>query len=328
MNKCSGCGAIFQSEDINKEGYIRKENIEKSKICERCFRIRNYNEYQIINKTNEDFIEILKTINKTDDLVILVIDLLNINKDLFEITKYLNNDILVVYTKRDALPLLVKDAKLLSYDIGINYIDSIIVSSNNNYNLDGLFERINQYKKSENVYIVGYSNVGKSTLINKIIYNYSELDTTITTSMLPSTTIDMIKIKLNEELTLIDTPGIIEKGSIINLVDDKTLKKILPKKEIKPITFQIRAKQYIFIENLVKIDLENNNNLTIYVSNNLNVERSFKNKTNDLVKQTIKVESNNDIVIKGLGFIKVTHSDVLDIYTLEGVEIYTRESLI
>ena len=36
----------------------------------------------------------------------------------------------------------------------------------------------------------------------------------------------------------------------------------------------------------------------------------------------------NDIVIKGLGFIKVTHSDVLDIYTLEGVEIYTRESLI
>jgi len=319
MNKCSGCGAVFQTENPEIEGYIRKENVEKSKICERCFRIRNYNEYQVINKTNDDFIQILKSINETDDLVILVIDLLNINKDLFEITKYLNNDVLVVYTKRDALPLLIKDAKLLSYDIGINYIDSIIVSSNNNYNLDGLFERINQYKKSENVYIVGYSNVGKSTLINKIIYNYSESDTQITTSMLPSTTIDMIKIKLNEELTIIDTPGIIEKGSIINLVDDKTLKKILPKREIKPITFQVRAKQ---------LDLENYNNLTIYVSNNLNVERSFKNKTNELVKQTIKVNDNQDIVIKGLGFIKVTNADIIDIYTIEGVEIYTRESLI
>ena len=82
------------------------------------------------------------------------------------------------------------------------------------------------------------------------------------------------------------------------------------------------------IRAIFSICLENYNNLTFYVSNNLNIERSFKNKTNELVKQTIKVEDNNDIVIKGLGFIKVTNSDVIDVYTLEGVEIYTRNSLI
>ena len=37
--------------------------------------------------------------------------------------------------------------------------------------MDLVFEKINELKTSENVYVVGYTNSGKSTLINKIIYN-------------------------------------------------------------------------------------------------------------------------------------------------------------
>ena len=84
MNKiCRGCGALFQSNNPELEGFIKEENNEKSTLCERCFKIRNYGEYQKITKKNDDFFEILKQINETGDLVVLVIDIFNINIPIF-----------------------------------------------------------------------------------------------------------------------------------------------------------------------------------------------------------------------------------------------------
>lgn len=329
MKKCKGCGAVFQIEDPELEGYVREQNFEKSDICERCFRIKNYGEYKKIEKDNIDFINILKEINETNDLVVLLIDIFSINKDISKIFKYLNNDVLLVFTKRDILPLSVKDEKLLEYKdkLNINCIDSMIISSYKNYEFDMLFEKINKYKKSNNVYVVGYTNAGKSTMINKLIYNYSDLESSVTTSILPSTTLNTIEIKLNNELTLIDTPGILDEGSIINYVDGKLLKKILPNKEIKPITYQVRGKQYILIDNLVKIETENNN-LTFFISNQLKIDRFYKNKKVDLKENIIRVKDNQDIVISGLGFIKTTNSGLFKVYTLDGVDVYARDSLI
>lgn len=325
MNKCKGCGAFLQLEDKEKEGYAVSINHD---YCNRCFRIKNYNEYQKIEKTNNDFIPILNEIDKTKSLVVLVVDVLNINKDLKEITKYLSNDILLVLTKRDVLPYSLNDEKLINYDYGINKIDTVIVSSNNNYNLDELYKKIIDYKNDKNVYIVGYSNVGKSTLINKIIYNYSSNDTVITTSMLPSTTLEKIEIEINENLTLIDTPGIIEEGNISNYINTDMLKKIICKKEIKPITYQIKSKQNVLIEDLVIIECENNN-LTFYMSNNLKIERKFKEiEKNNLKEHIIRLKNNNDIVISGLGFIKVTNDEIIKIYLKDGIDVYTRTSLI
>ena len=329
MKKCKGCGAIFQSENSSLEGFIKEENYLKSEICERCFRIKNYGDYKFIDKTNLDFIPILKEIDKTNDLVVLVVDIFNINKDIVEITKYLKNDILLVFTKKDVLSYKISDEKLLSYQEKLNIpcIDKIIISSEKNYNFDLLMEKINVYKKSNKVYIVGFTNAGKSTMINKIIYNYTDFDSMITTSILPSTTIDTISIDINDNLTLIDTPGILEEGNIFNYVDSKTLKKIIPKKEIKPITYQIKSKQYIFIEDLVKIE-SSDNNLTIYMSNQLKIDRLYKDKEVNLKENIIRVSSGEDIVISGLGFIKVTNPEVIKIYTLDNVDVYTRPSLI
>lgn len=325
MNKCTGCGAYLQIDDSKKPGYT--VSLEHT-LCNRCFRINNYNEYQKIEKTNNEFIPILKKINETNSLVLLVVDILNINKDLSFITKYLNNDIILVLAKRDILPYKVNNQKLLDYDYGIKCIDKVIISSNKNIGLDELYEKIYQYKKDKNVYIVGYSNVGKSTLINKLIYNYSDIDQSITTSMLPSTTIDSIEISFNEELTIIDTPGIIEEGNIINEVEPEVLKKIMCKKEIKPITYQIKDKQTIIVEDILLIE-SSNNNFTFYMSNNLNIDRKYKELNKDNLKEyTLRINENNDIVILGLGFIKTTNPETIKIYSKYDLEIYTRKSLI
>lgn len=328
MCKCIGCGATIQNINANDIGYASDLN---KKLCERCFRIRNYNDYKFVMKNNNDYIDILKNISKTDSLVLLVVDLFNISYYLNDISKYLNNDIILVLSKRDILPKSCYDKKLIDYfkSYELNIIDSIIVSSNKNYNLDNLYEMIHKYKNGKDIYFVGFTNSGKSTLINKLIYNYSNNETVITTSNLPSTTIDSIKIKFDDELNLIDTPGLIDSGDISNNIDGKVLKHIIPTKEIKPITYQIRSNQSIFIEDLVRLDFEKNTNITIYMSNSLYIKRKFKDSENllNLKKHEITLGSNSDIVIQGLGFIKFKDACHVTIYT-DKAAVYVRKNLI
>lgn len=332
MNKrCIGCGALLQTKNIDAIGYIKEENLVKNSLCERCFRIRNYGDYKIIAKDNNEYLNILEDISKTNDLVILVVDVFCVNDRLNDIGKILKNPVLLVLSKRDVLPHDIYEQKILDYmdKFSLNIVDKILISSNKNYQLDELFEMINKYKKSKNVYIVGYSNAGKSTLINKLLYNYSNNETTITTSILPSTTLDKIEIKLNDDLTLIDTPGLIDSNNIINMVSGKELKKIIPSKEIKPITYQIKNKQYIKIDNYAVIDCLEITNITLFFSEKLKIDRFFNSYNNkNLEKHSFILNAGKDIVINGLGFIKVSKNCKIDIYTMHNVNVFVRDSLI
>jgi len=329
MSKCIGCGVKLQTTNKEELGYTIKLD---NNLCERCFRIRNYNDYKFVIKDNNDYISILKDINNTNDLVVLVVDLFNISKNIEDISKYINNNILLVLTKRDILPKSCYDEKFIKYfeSYNLNIIDSVVISSNKNYNLDILYNKINEYKTSNKVYVVGFTNSGKSTLINKIIYNYSSVDTIITTSNLPSTTIDSISVKVNDDLTLIDTPGLLDSGDIINFIDGKTLKKIIPNKELKPITYQIKDRQTIIIDDLVRVDLFDKNSMTIYMSNNLNIKRIYKTteELKNLKKHELNIDEDSDVVIQGLGFIKFTHKSKIILYTKENVSVYVRKNLI
>ena len=193
-----------------------------------------------------------------------------------------------------------------------------------------LFRSISKNKIGKEVYVIGYTNAGKSSMINKILEDYTESIPEITTSMLPSTTIQKIEISINEELMLIDTPGLLEEGSLLNLLSGDELKRVMPRKTIRPITYQIKEEQYLFIDNYVRIDCKNNNNITLYFSNNLNIDRSFKetSKLQDLKKMELSVSAREDVVIKGLGFFKVMNADTFIIYIVPGVDVYTRNSLI
>ena len=309
MNKCFGCGELTSNEGL----------------CERCFRIKHYSEYQVIVKNNSDFIPILQNVNKSHDLVLLVVDLFNVG-NLSLIRKYLKNDIILVLTKRDLLPKSISFEKLYDYDYKIDVIDKIIISSKKNYNFDNLLEMINKYKKSDKVYVVGFTNAGKSTMINKLIYNYSNNKTEITTSPMPSTTLNTISIKL-ENFTLVDTPGLLDDGDIANYVEGNELKKIIPKKEIKPITYQIKGFQTLIVDKYLKIEAKDID-LTFYISNDLKIKRFYKKiAINNLKKTTVEV-NHNDVVIKGLCFIKKKKKSVLDIYTLDNVDVFTRDSMI
>ena len=337
MNKkCIGCGCYLQNIDKGKEGYTSK-NIDEVTYCERCFKIKNYGEYKKVEDDEKNYLKIYKDINKTNDLVLFLVDIFTINDSIEIINKYIKNKILLVITKKDVLPSSLKEQKIRkfikNYNFNNNIIDLCIISSNKNYNIDLLFNLINQYKTSKNVYVVGNTNAGKSTFINKMIYNYTKKREFLTTSALSSTTLDINKIKINDELYLIDTPGLIEDGSIYNLVDSKTLKHIMPKKTIKPRTYQLNEGDTINSNNLFRLEYVkgNKNSFTIFISNDIIINKinTITNKRGkELKKYTLYVDGKQDVMINGLCFIKIIGEAEINLYTLDNLKIYVRNSLI
>ena len=329
---CSGCGVKLQDENVLDDGYTT--SLEND-ICQRCFRMKNYGEYKTVTKTNEEYIEILKSINSTKDLVLYVVDILNLDQDFMEIRKYIQNKILLVINKRDVLPKSIKNEKIINYvkEQTDFFEDIVIISSEKNYNIDYLLNRIKFFQTTSDVYVVGKTNSGKSTLINKLLKNYSNNPQELTISPMPSTTLDKISIPLNENLTLIDTPGLVDNGNILNFEDPSLLKNIIPKKEIKPKVYQMKKNQCLIIDNLVRIDYfgDSKNSFVVYVSNNLKVKRYNATKCTllkDLNKKTYDMNHYEDIVINGLGFVKITDKCQIDVYIDQKVDVYTRKSLI
>lgn len=326
MTKCAGCGSEMQCMIPERMGYVSPNIFGMAKMCERCFRLQNYNEFQYIDIDSSFFSEMYKEINRTNALVVVVTDLFNINSK-FDVFLRMNNPKLLVLNKRDILPSNISDEKLLN-SIDGNYIDKVLVSSKTNYNFDLLISKIRDYRTSNKVYLLGYTNAGKSSIVNKLLYHYGKKESKIVTSMLPSTTLNMIEMELESGLTLIDTPGIVDKGNISNYVDYEMLNRINPRKVIKPKVYQVRRPQSFIIDNLLQVHVDDKNIVTFYISRDLYIERNFKDKKLNFEKRIINVGDDEDIVVNGLGFINFKKSAVVTIYTFNNVEVYTRKALI
>ena len=140
---CKGCGVRLQDNNVLLEGYTN--DISKD-LCKRCFRLKNYGEYEVVTKSNDEYIKIIEDVGKTKSLVLYVVDLISLPNHLESIKQYLkNNKVILVLNKKDMLPLSVTDKKILDY-IDSNFedvfIDKIIISANKNYNLDRLMKLI------------------------------------------------------------------------------------------------------------------------------------------------------------------------------------------
>ena len=330
---CKGCGVRLQDNNVLLEGYTN--NLSKD-LCKRCFRLKNYGEYEIVTKSNDEYIEIIKDIGKTKSLVLYVIDLISLPKNITKIKEYLkNNKVILVLNKKDMLPLSVTDKKILDYiteNFEDVFIDKIVISANKNYNLDKLMKLIKKHRVYKNVYVGGNTNAGKSTLINKLIENYSIDKSLITISSMPSTTLDEIKIPF-KDFYLIDTPGLVDRHNIINYIDNNNIKKLSSKKEIKPKTYQIKKGQALIFENFLRIDYieGEKNSFTVFASNNVNVKRingKRHNTLQELSRKEIDLKYHEDIVINGFGFIKTVLEGKTYIYVDKDVEVFTRKSMI
>ena len=194
------------------------------------------------------------------------------------------------------------------------------ISTSSHYYPGNIYEFIIDLKDNKTMYL---------SLGNKLIKNYTDKQLEVTTSLYPSTTLNKIEINL-DNLKIIDTPGLLNEGSILNILSLKEIKKITPKKEIKPRSYQLKGKGSLVIEDYIRLDYYTNNNITIYIANNLNITKMTHNnpKLKECKKITFNLEKDKDIVIEDLCFIKFTKKGKIDIYTKYDINIYERNNLI
>ncbi len=328
MSKCRGCGATLQTTDAHEIGYAKSSTCD---FCERCFRIKHYNDYQQVEQSGEEFLSMVKDLGKTNHLIVLVVDLFSIPQALNQFVELFSNPILLVLTKRDLLPRDVYEERLKKYFSYLSgtIVDTVLVSAVKNYHMDELWQKIRIHQTDSKVYVVGYTNAGKSSLVNRLFANYTDQIPEITTSMLPSTTLENIEVTFSEDLVLIDTPGILDSGNILDILTKEDIKKVVPKQSIRPISYQIKGQQSIFIDCFVQIDCQKENQYVFYFANQLDIHRKRKQSPGSLSScRHISVSDKEDVVMKGLGFFKVMHADDIDIYIDDRVEVYTRKSFL
>ena len=364
--KCIGCGATIQTENMNKKGYIDKKVLENKKdsfYCKRCFDLKHYNKEQKIKTPLDEYLLNLKTIQKDKGLIVYIVDTFDFEGSLiYNINDIVNsNNILLVLNKIDLYLDSLNRNKIKNYVLKylkekqIKIKDIMLMSSFNDNDVEELFEKIKELHNNKNVYFVGMTNVGKSTIINKIIKKYTGEEDVITVSNTLNTTLENIYIPLNDDCYIVDTPGLLNRNNLIYFLDKKTLEHITPKKYIKPKTFQLDPKQTLFIQGFVKIDFvegERSSFVTNF-SNNVLIHRTKLENSNEFYEKhkddilifptklereklgtfvTKKVKFNKDnkidIAISGLGFVTIFGTGYLEVKYFNNVKVIVRKAMI
>lgn len=289
MTKCVGCGIKLQNKNVNEVGYTPDL---KNELCERCFKLKNYN--VLTNKgINIDNDKLINKINELNSCILFLVDFINLDSEVIEAYKKIKSKKILIITKADIIPKNIKYQKLIQnikniYDIKE---DLILTSSKTKLNIKTITKLCLEEK---NICLAGFTNAGKSSLINALV------GSDITVSKKSNTTQDFIKLNV-DGINIYDAPGFM---SNIN-------RENIPRSIIRPITYQFPSKHYLLIQD-IKLNILENSNFTIYVGNEANIIRR---KENENVECKIIVPKNSDVIIKGFCFINFKNTCMISLNT-------------
>jgi len=364
---CIGCGAKIQTESPEERGYTPLTALQKGLesgqvLCQRCFRLRHYNQLEKVSVTDDEFLAMLNSIAEEDALIVNVIDLFDVYGSMIPgMHRFAgNNPVLVVGNKVDVLPKSVKHSRVRQWlteqvqAVGLRPVDVALVSGKKATSIDELLETIEKYRKGRDVYVVGVTNVGKSTVMNQIIKAATgSNEDVITTSQFPGTTLDQIRIPLDDGHFIIDTPGIIHHHQMAHVLSAKELSLVAPQSEIKPITYQLNPEQTLFLGGASRFDFISGekSSFTCYFANDLKIHRTKLEKADEfykkhlggllqppaaedvdsfppLVRHEFNVKVPMDIVFSGLGWITVRKPGKVAAWAPKGIDAVMRKPII
>ncbi len=352
MNKCYGCGVDLQTKDKEKIGYVTEGALKKEHaLCMRCFNIRNYSKNIVRDYEDEQFIEILSNLPK-NNLIVMIVDIFDLNStllpEIIEIIK--GSDVLLFVNKADMLPDDVNIDRLLEkivtmyVDLDLKIVNGALISAKYHFNIDYAKELIDNYKQDRDIYIVGVSNVGKSQFIESLLTECEILNSNVTVSHFPATTINVLRFKYDDNY-IYDTPGVINRSQIIHYIDESDIKYLYPKK-LKSIVYQLREGTTLFIGGLLKIDVLSEVAITVFCSELITIHRRktegseqfFIDHKEDILKlnysnsslttNTFSLKADEEIVVNGLCWFKVNDSSAVKLTLHENVGVEVRDKLI
>lgn len=221
---CGGCGAHLHCQEPALPGFIPKELFLgldqgelRSHVCQRCYFLKHRNMALNVRVSPDVYPSILKSIQEEKALAIVVVDLLDVPCSIWpgimDIIGY-RRPVVIVGNKVDLLPadgsnyLKRIEECLISAvnktELGrANIKHTALVSAHTGYGVERLITKIqNSWGVKGDVYILGCTNSGKSTLFNALLGSdmcknkASDLILRATTSPWPGTTLNMLKFPI------------------------------------------------------------------------------------------------------------------------------------
>lgn len=191
-----------------------------NQICQRCEYLQKYNVALNVTVKPEQYPKLLSQIRNTKSLVIVLVDLLDFPCSVWPGLVNLIGEKQKVYIVGNKVDLLPKDDKLylerirkslkeslkltgISRDTKIR--DISLISAKTGYGVESLVTKLlRDMRPKENVYVVGCTNSGKSTLFNILMQSDlcatrdDDLMCRSTTSLWPGTTLNLLKFPIRD----------------------------------------------------------------------------------------------------------------------------------
>ncbi|XP_044743956.1 nitric oxide-associated protein 1 [Chrysoperla carnea] len=221
---CGGCGSLLHCKDTSIPGYIPSEifeNVSKKElasiICQRCHFLKNYNTTLQVRISPDEYPKILSTIKSKYALVILMVDLLDFPCSIWpNIIDIIGSKrpVIVVGNKVDLLPQdsrgYLNHIKFVLEKVinetGIskaNIKHTALISAKTGYGIEELITKLHSiWEYKGDVYLVGCTNVGKSSLFNALLQSdYCKIQAVdliqrATVSQWPGTTLNLLKFPI------------------------------------------------------------------------------------------------------------------------------------
>ena len=268
--RCYHCGAILQCENENEKGYIIPESLYRATpiqiiYCDRCFEtMKAFNNSELEQKVDQEVLKILDDAFATDALIIWVVDLFSFNGTLnSEIAKKVKKlNVIVVGNKRDLFPLNVKDESLVEYlnttfnAYGIKPKSVRLLGATNKIDSKELIDSVNTARKGHDVYMIGNSTSGKTSIINRAMKGFeNKTSRQIKTITYPGTSVNVLEIPLSRSSFFYELPGISQTTSATGKLEKDVVRQIVPKKAVKLITRTMSAGDALMVGSLAAFEI-------------------------------------------------------------------------
>lgn len=269
VRRCFHCGEVLQTSAPKAPGYISSSTIEKNKpdallYCNKCYeKIKAINYSAIEDNIDNDIIQILKDAVATDARIVWVVDL-------FDFCGYLNPDIVkkikklplaVIGTKRDMFSRSIKDSSFINFinerfnEFGLNPEFTILIDHEKNADASELLTKLNVFRAGHDVYMIGTSHSGKTSIINKLMKSYENKSKwTISSELYPGTNANVLEIPLSNSSFLYELPSLNFGNSCVVVAKD-CLKYLQVKKRVEVRLRSLSKNESIVCGNFVTFTL-------------------------------------------------------------------------
>lgn len=283
LRRCYTCGAVLQSQDPTKEGYIAPETLaahaEKDVLlCEACYTRRKFNRLPSSVQHDHTFMTMIGDALASGAMIVHIIDLTSFECSFDpRLPRNAVPNHIVIGNKRDLLPASWTDEQLKSYIIYVfqkNGItlkpEEIFLTSllSSNTDISEIENAIETKRQGHDVYIIGSLGAGKSKFFDAYLRHYKNPSQhPVGVSHYYGTEANVMKVPLDSTSFLYDVPDLAVSNSFLRYKEDAALQRAL--QTVRPFPARrtgIVKGGSLFIGTLARIDYWDGDSLSLPVT--------------------------------------------------------------